>query len=152
MLRQELFTYSLKGTRRRQSVVLILFPSMICFFIIMCTTLSPFFFLLSSFFFLLSFSSSFTLICVTSRWVKTTSLAISLHDISIYHHTMLCYALVYNHHPQYPIPPFLTPYLLYCALYCFYRGLIDMNAPVSKYWPAFAANGKEGITVVSKGI
>ena len=27
---------------------------------------------------------------------------------------------------------------------------MDMNAPMSQYWPAFAANGKEGITVVSE--
>jgi len=27
------------------------------------------------------------------------------------------------------------------------RGLIDYDAPVSKYWPEFAAGGKEGITV-----
>jgi CubicO group peptidase (beta-lactamase class C family) len=27
------------------------------------------------------------------------------------------------------------------------RGLLDMEAPVAKYWPEFAANGKEGLTV-----
>src|SRR5579875_1430332 len=27
------------------------------------------------------------------------------------------------------------------------RGLIDVDAPVARYWPEFAANGKEGITV-----
>ncbi|EJT97382.1 beta-lactamase/transpeptidase-like protein [Dacryopinax primogenitus] len=27
------------------------------------------------------------------------------------------------------------------------RGLLDINAPVSKYWPEFAQNGKENITV-----
>jgi len=27
------------------------------------------------------------------------------------------------------------------------RGLIDYNAPVAQYWPAFAANGKERVTV-----
>lgn len=27
------------------------------------------------------------------------------------------------------------------------RGLLDFNEPVATYWPAFAANGKEGITV-----
>jgi CubicO group peptidase (beta-lactamase class C family) len=27
------------------------------------------------------------------------------------------------------------------------RGLVDLDAPVAKYWPEFAANGKEGVTV-----
>ena len=27
------------------------------------------------------------------------------------------------------------------------RGLVDIEAPVCKYWPEFAANGKEGVTV-----
>jgi len=27
------------------------------------------------------------------------------------------------------------------------RGLIDVDAPVARYWPEFAANGKEGVTV-----
>lgn len=27
------------------------------------------------------------------------------------------------------------------------RGLLDFNAPVATYWPEFAANGKEGVTV-----
>jgi CubicO group peptidase (beta-lactamase class C family) len=27
------------------------------------------------------------------------------------------------------------------------RGLLDLDAPISKYWPEFAANGKEGITI-----
>lgn len=27
------------------------------------------------------------------------------------------------------------------------RGLVDLNSPVASYWPEFAANGKEHITV-----
>ena len=27
------------------------------------------------------------------------------------------------------------------------RGLLDLDAPVARYWPEFAANGKEGVTV-----
>ena len=27
------------------------------------------------------------------------------------------------------------------------RGLIDYDAPVARYWPEFAANGKERVTV-----
>jgi CubicO group peptidase (beta-lactamase class C family) len=34
-----------------------------------------------------------------------------------------------------------------CALICADRGLIDVHAPVSTYWPEFAANGKEGVLV-----
>ena len=30
-----------------------------------------------------------------------------------------------------------------------FRGLVDLHAPVSKYWPAFGKNGKADITVVS---
>lgn len=33
------------------------------------------------------------------------------------------------------------------ALLLVERGLLDANAPVSKYWPEFAANGKQGILV-----
>ncbi len=34
-----------------------------------------------------------------------------------------------------------------CALILADRGEIDLHAPVAKYWPEFAANGKEGIEV-----
>ncbi|MCC6436738.1 MAG: beta-lactamase family protein, partial [Acidimicrobiales bacterium] len=27
------------------------------------------------------------------------------------------------------------------------RGLVDLDAPVARYWPEFAANGKEGVLV-----
>ena len=33
------------------------------------------------------------------------------------------------------------------ALICVDRGLIDVDAPVAKYWPEFAANGKENVLV-----
>jgi CubicO group peptidase (beta-lactamase class C family) len=32
-------------------------------------------------------------------------------------------------------------------LMLYYRGELDLDAPVARYWPEFAANGKEGITV-----
>ncbi len=35
-----------------------------------------------------------------------------------------------------------------CAHLLVDRGLLDLNAPVSKYWPEYAANGKEGTTVL----
>ncbi len=34
-----------------------------------------------------------------------------------------------------------------CALMLADRGLLDLDAPVAKYWPEFAANGKERIKV-----
>ena len=34
-----------------------------------------------------------------------------------------------------------------CLGMCVERGLVDLDAPVSRYWPEFAANGKDGITV-----
>ena len=34
-----------------------------------------------------------------------------------------------------------------CAFICADRGLIDFDAPVAKYWPEFAANGKEAVLV-----
>jgi CubicO group peptidase (beta-lactamase class C family) len=34
-----------------------------------------------------------------------------------------------------------------CALVLVERGQLDVDAPVSKYWPEFAANGKEGVLV-----
>src|SRR5215468_3758513 len=34
-----------------------------------------------------------------------------------------------------------------CALIVADRGLIDLHAPVARYWPEFAANGKEKIEV-----
>lgn len=34
-----------------------------------------------------------------------------------------------------------------CALILADRGLLDFDAPVSSYWPEFAANGKEGVRV-----
>jgi CubicO group peptidase (beta-lactamase class C family) len=34
-----------------------------------------------------------------------------------------------------------------CALALVERGQLDVDAPVSKYWPEFAANGKEGVLV-----
>jgi len=34
-----------------------------------------------------------------------------------------------------------------CTLMCVDRGLLNLDDPVSKYWPEFAQNGKEGITV-----
>ena len=34
-----------------------------------------------------------------------------------------------------------------CALLLYDRGELDMNAPVAKYWPEFAVNGKENIEV-----
>lgn len=34
-----------------------------------------------------------------------------------------------------------------CASQLIERGLLDIEAPVSKYWPEFAAAGKEGITI-----
>ena len=34
-----------------------------------------------------------------------------------------------------------------CALILVERGLLDVHAPVSRYWPDFAANGKAGIEV-----
>lgn len=34
-----------------------------------------------------------------------------------------------------------------CALVLADRGLLDLDAPVSDYWPEFAANGKEGVLV-----
>ena len=34
-----------------------------------------------------------------------------------------------------------------CALLLADRGELDFNAPVARYWPEFAANGKEGVTV-----
>lgn len=34
-----------------------------------------------------------------------------------------------------------------CALMCVDRGLIDPDAPVARYWPEFAQNGKEGVLV-----
>lgn len=33
------------------------------------------------------------------------------------------------------------------ALMCVDRGLIDLDAPVARYWPEFAQNGKEGVLV-----
>ncbi len=32
-------------------------------------------------------------------------------------------------------------------LMLYYRGELDVDAPVARYWPEFAANGKEGVTV-----
>ncbi|MFD7256351.1 serine hydrolase domain-containing protein [Streptomyces sp. NPDC059874] len=34
-----------------------------------------------------------------------------------------------------------------CALVLIDRGLLDLDAPVARYWPAFAQNGKDGVTV-----
>jgi CubicO group peptidase (beta-lactamase class C family) len=34
-----------------------------------------------------------------------------------------------------------------CTLMCVDRGLIDLDAPVAKYWPEFAQNGKENMPV-----
>ena len=34
-----------------------------------------------------------------------------------------------------------------CALVLVDRGLVDLDAPVAKYWPEFAENGKEGVLV-----
>ena len=34
-----------------------------------------------------------------------------------------------------------------CVLLCADRGLVDLSAPVATYWPEFARNGKEGVTV-----
>ena len=34
-----------------------------------------------------------------------------------------------------------------CALVLIDRGLLDLDAPVSRYWPEFAANGKDGVLV-----
>jgi CubicO group peptidase (beta-lactamase class C family) len=34
-----------------------------------------------------------------------------------------------------------------CVGMCVERGLIDLDAPVARYWPEFAAAGKEGVTV-----
>ena len=34
-----------------------------------------------------------------------------------------------------------------CALLLADRGEIDLDAPVARYWPAFAANGKDGVLV-----
>ena len=34
-----------------------------------------------------------------------------------------------------------------CANLLMQRGLLDPNAPVAQYWPEFAANGKQAITV-----
>ena len=34
-----------------------------------------------------------------------------------------------------------------CLGMCVERGLVDLDAPVATYWPEFAANGKENITV-----
>src|SRR5688572_22889162 len=34
-----------------------------------------------------------------------------------------------------------------CVHMCADRGLIDLDAPVAKYWPEFAQNGKEAILV-----
>lgn len=34
-----------------------------------------------------------------------------------------------------------------CAHLLAARGLLDLNAPVAKYWPEFAANGKQAVTV-----
>ncbi len=34
-----------------------------------------------------------------------------------------------------------------CVLMCVDRGLIDVDEPVATYWPEFAANGKDGVTV-----
>jgi CubicO group peptidase (beta-lactamase class C family) len=33
------------------------------------------------------------------------------------------------------------------VLLCVERGLVDVDAPVAKYWPEFAANGKDGVLV-----
>ena len=33
------------------------------------------------------------------------------------------------------------------ALMCVDRGLLDVDSPVARYWPEFAANGKEGVLV-----
>lgn len=33
------------------------------------------------------------------------------------------------------------------ALMCVDRGLVDLDAPVARYWPEFAANGKDGVLV-----
>ncbi|HJX45363.1 MAG TPA: serine hydrolase domain-containing protein [Geodermatophilus sp.] len=37
--------------------------------------------------------------------------------------------------------------LALAALVCHDRGLLDVHAPVARYWPEFAANGKEGVLV-----
>ncbi len=34
-------------------------------------------------------------------------------------------------------------------LMLYYRGEVDVDVPVAKYWPEFAANGKEGVTVAN---
>ncbi|MEU6091731.1 serine hydrolase domain-containing protein [Streptomyces sp. NPDC047085] len=34
-----------------------------------------------------------------------------------------------------------------CALILIDRGLLDLDAPVARYWPEFAQNGKDGVTV-----
>jgi CubicO group peptidase (beta-lactamase class C family) len=34
-----------------------------------------------------------------------------------------------------------------CALQLVERGLVDLDAPIARLWPAFAAAGKEGITL-----
>ena len=34
-----------------------------------------------------------------------------------------------------------------CVGMCVERGLIDLDVPVARYWPEFAAGGKEGVTV-----
>ena len=34
-----------------------------------------------------------------------------------------------------------------CVLMCADRGLLDLDAPVARYWPEFAQNGKEGVLV-----
>jgi CubicO group peptidase (beta-lactamase class C family) len=38
--------------------------------------------------------------------------------------------------------------LALCAQILFDRGLLDLDAPVSTYWPEFAASGKDGVTVL----
>ena len=45
------------------------------------------------------------------------------------------------------LSPLLFP--LFSFSLQFRRGLVDLHAPVSKYWPAFGKNGKADITVVS---
>ena len=37
-----------------------------------------------------------------------------------------------------------------CTLMCVDRGLLDLDAPVAKYWPEFAQEGKENLPVTRR--
>jgi hypothetical protein len=100
------------------------------------------------FFWNLMLKSSHDKRVITSKYSRLShlcSLNFTFKHITLYH------TILPQSFNPIPIMPFTVPFpvpvpvlLLHC------RGLVDMNAPMSQYWPAFAANGKEGITVVSK--